>query len=99
MILRGGAGINCDDGIEFSSVRLSLSHLSLSEIRTHGGRFFFSMKFTHQHGWLIQERFPQTSPDSGGPRHGNNPGSLLDFMWIASTGQSLETGFVLNFGF
>ena len=24
---------------------------------------------------------------------------FLDFMWIASTGQSLETGFVLNFGF
>ena len=59
MILRGGAGINCDDGIEFSSVRLSLSHLSLSEIRTHGGRFFFSMKFTHQLLWSCISHKPR----------------------------------------
>ena len=39
MILRGGAGINCDDGIEFSSVRLLLSSVPLRNSTTRRAVF------------------------------------------------------------
>lgn len=84
MILWGGAGNHCDDGIEF--MRLLLSYLPLRKSSTRRAVFFF-VENSHQHEWFAQ-RPPHSHPGSGGPRHGNNPESLLDSSGTPLRGES-----------
>ena len=88
MILWGGAGINCDVGIEFSSVRFLLSSVPLRNSNTRRAVFLFPGIHAPTIVALTNE-VPTTSPGSGGPRHGNNPETFFGTL----SGTPLRGGF------